>query len=71
MDRPTRALAISACLSECAWDATGDELDGERLFACRSCGSEWVRSQSWTPADWQGQVPDAVRREREDGAPTR
>ncbi len=61
-----RPLAISACLADCAWQPTGAVLAGERLFACQSCGSEWVRSQAWTPIDWQGEVPDAVRAERDD-----
>ncbi|MGI8718498.1 MAG: hypothetical protein ACR2JN_11780, partial [Lapillicoccus sp.] len=52
------------CRSECAWSASGGTLGGERLFACAGCGSEWVAGQAWTPVDWQGGIPDAVRAER-------
>jgi hypothetical protein len=57
----TRPLHVSACLRLCAWDATDEHLDGEPLFACSGCGSEWVPSQEWTPIDWQGEVPEAVQ----------
>jgi hypothetical protein len=57
-------LVIAGCRSECVWDATGDVLAGERLFACAGCGSEWVRTQDWTPMDWHGEVPEAVLAER-------
>lgn len=63
-DRP-RDLVISPCQSACSWSETGEQLAGERLFACAACGGEWVSSQPWTPVDWQGDVPDAVRGERE------
>ncbi|MDQ2781311.1 MAG: hypothetical protein M3Y26_02075 [Actinomycetota bacterium] len=65
MDVPARPLAISPCLAECDWSTTGNVLGGELLFACDGCGSEWVVSQAWTPVDWRGLVPDAVRRERD------
>jgi hypothetical protein len=61
-DQP-RDLAIAPCRSECAWSAAG-QLQGERLFACDACGSEWVPSEAWTPVDWAGVVPDAVQQER-------
>lgn len=61
---PSRELAMAPCLRECRWQATSGSLDGERLFACSGCGSEWVASQEWTPIDWLGEVPDAVRQER-------
>jgi hypothetical protein len=64
MDRPDRPLTVSRCRSECSWSGTGDWLAGEPLFACSGCGSEWVRSQEWTPVDWQGDIPDAVLAER-------
>lgn len=62
---PSRELAVSSCQRECRWRATGGSLDGERLFACLGCGSEWVASQEWTPVDWLGEVPPEVARERE------
>ncbi len=63
-DVPDRRLRVAGCRSECAWSASGGTLGGERLFACAGCGSEWVAGQAWTPVDWQGGIPDAVRAER-------
>lgn len=57
-------LEISPCRKLCSWDDTGALLDGERLFACNGCGSEWVVSEPWTPADHTGSVPEAVQAER-------
>jgi len=62
-ERP-RDLEISPCRSACSWSQTGEQLAGERLFACAACGSEWVASEPWIPVDWEGFVPDAVQRER-------
>ena len=47
-------LEIAACRSECSWQETDATLDGERVFACAGCGSEWVASEPWTPIDWTG-----------------
>ncbi|WP_431841682.1 hypothetical protein [Calidifontibacter indicus] len=58
-------LRIEPCRSECTWRATDKQLDGEQLFACGSCGSEWVPSQPWTPADADGIVPPDVARVRQ------
>jgi hypothetical protein len=55
---------IAGCRSLCGWDDTGRRLDGERLFACSGCGSEWVPSQAWTPVDYTGVVPDPVAEAR-------
>jgi hypothetical protein len=60
----TRRLEISACRSRCCWQATDETLDGERLFACDGCGSEWVVSEPWTPIDWTGVVPEPVQEAR-------
>jgi hypothetical protein len=60
----TRALQISACRSLCGWRATDETLDGERLFACAGCGSEWVVSEPWTPIDRTGVVPEPVQEAR-------
>jgi hypothetical protein len=61
------SLEISACRRLCSWSDTGDRLDGERLFRCAGCGSEWVASQPWTPVDHTGDVPEPVQRERRRG----
>jgi hypothetical protein len=55
-----RPLTIAGCRSLCSWHDTGDRLDGERLFACAGCGSEWVPSEPWTPIDYEGDVPGPV-----------
>jgi hypothetical protein len=60
----TRHLEISGCRQLCSWEATDERLDGERLFACSGCGSEWVASEPWTPIDWTGSVPEPVQDER-------
>lgn len=60
----SRPLRIRPCRRECSWDARDELLDGLPVFACGSCGSEWVASEPWTPADWTGAVPEAVQRER-------
>jgi hypothetical protein len=57
-------LHISACRRLCSWSATTQTLDGERLFACAGCGSEWVASEPWTPIDHTGVVPEPVQDER-------
>ena len=62
--QPERPLAMSDCLRECAWSTTDEHLGGERLFACGACGSQWVRTEAWTPIDWMGEVPEAVVAER-------
>jgi hypothetical protein len=56
----TRPLVIASCRSLCGWAPTGDRLEGEELFACSGCGSEWVPTQPWTPIDHTGKVPAAV-----------
>jgi hypothetical protein len=56
-------LAVHACRSLCSWHQTPRELDGLPLLACRGCGSQWVRSEPWTPIDHTGTIPDVVRAE--------
>ncbi len=64
-ERPARRpLEIAACRQLCSWHGTGEHLDGERLFACAGCGSEWVVSEPWTPIDWTGTVPEPVQEAR-------
>ncbi|MFY9915524.1 MAG: hypothetical protein WAK18_12705 [Nocardioidaceae bacterium] len=62
-------LAVWPCRSSCAWRPTGttwSTVTGEELplFACTGCGSQWVRTEAWTPIDAQGSVPSAVAQER-------
>lgn len=56
-------LAAHACRSLCSWHMTRKELGGLPVLACRGCGSQWVRSEPWTPIDHTGRIPDAVRDE--------
>ncbi|HSE54563.1 MAG: hypothetical protein ACM3XQ_04830 [Nocardioidaceae bacterium] len=60
-------LTIAACRRLCSWGETEKDLDGERLFSCSGCGSEWVASEGWTPVDHTGVVPEAVQAERRRG----
>jgi hypothetical protein len=59
-----RSLVISPCQNQCEWDVSDETPDDERLFACSTCGSEWVASEPWTPVDADGTVPAAVQEER-------
>ena len=68
--RATRPLQIWPCQSICVWKPTGETWsdpsgDDLRVFACAGCGSEWVRSEPWTPIDSGGSVPPAVAVERD------
>lgn len=56
-------LTISPCRQLCDWARTPAQLDNRPLFACRGCGSQWVRGEPWTPAQHDGTVPEAVREE--------
>ena len=51
------------CRRLCSWGPTGGRRGGLPLFECAGCGSQWVRTEPWTPADASGEVPDVVRRE--------
>lgn len=59
-----RPLEIAGCRSECGWRDAGELLDGEPVFACTGCGSEWVPSEPWTPVDYTGVVPEPVAEAR-------
>jgi hypothetical protein len=67
--RPERALATWPCQSICVWERIGEVQvpdDGPQpavVFECRGCGSEWLRSEGWTPVDADGLVPVAVAAE--------
>ena len=60
-------LRVRPCRSVCDWARTPDRYDGQPVLACRGCGSQWVRSEPWTPAQADGTVPDVVREERQRG----
>jgi hypothetical protein len=58
---PCQSICVWAVTGEVWNDGTGPDL---RVFACRGCGSEWVRTEPWTPIDQSGRVPAAVASER-------
>ncbi len=58
-----RPLEIQPCRSVCTWAPAGDTLGALPLFRCGGCGSEWVRSQAWTPIGADGIVPADVAAE--------
>jgi hypothetical protein len=67
--RPGRPVQAWPCQSVCVWEWTGvtwndGVYDDLRVFACRGCGSEWVRTEPWTPIDSGGDVPPEVDVER-------
>ena len=69
--RTPRAVEAWPCQSVCVWRATGEVWAPERtdeaplrVFACAGCGSEWVRTEPWTPIDAHGVVPVEVAAER-------
>jgi hypothetical protein len=69
---PARLVETHPCQRICVWRPTGDVwLDARsqplRVFACAGCGSEWVRTEGWTPADANGVVPPEVAAERSAG----
>lgn len=58
-------LAVHPCRDLCTWRPatharTCEIRDGLPLFRCRGCGSEWIRTEGWTPADADGRVPAGV-----------
>ena len=68
---PPRPLEVWPCQSVCRWAGTGEVWQPPtaggvplRVFACSGCGSEWVRSEVWTPVNAHGDVPPAVEQER-------
>jgi hypothetical protein len=56
-------LTVSPCRTLCDWGPTGDTAGGLPLFACAGCGSEWVRTQGWSPRNADGSWPPGVREE--------
>ena len=55
-----RSLRQEPCRDLCDWRPTGDVRDGDLVFACAGCTSEWVRSEGWTPRNLDGSIADAV-----------
>ena len=57
------ALVAHPCRSLCCWGPTGQEHAGLPLFACAGCGSQWVRTEPWSPRQADGTWPPGVREE--------
>jgi len=57
-------LAANPCRSLCSWHATPAQFEGEQLFACRGCGSQWTVAEAWTPIDYNGNIPAQVKSAR-------
>jgi hypothetical protein len=62
-------VAAWPCQSVCVWRATrevwwADDHVDLAVFACSGCGSEWVRTEAWTPIDANGEVPEQIAAER-------
>jgi hypothetical protein len=61
------SLTTHPCRSLCQWAATGGVHDGLPLFACAGCGTEWVRTQPWSPRQADGSWPPGVREQLSTG----
>lgn len=64
-----RVLAAEPCQSVCVWTRTEESVavgavgDRAAVFVCTGCGSEWLRSELWTPIDADGHVPPEITAE--------
>ncbi len=61
------SLRAFPCQHKCDWRPAGEVRDGGRLFACRGCGSEWLRTEPWTPRNADGTITPEVLAERNRG----
>ncbi|RRD48605.1 hypothetical protein [Arachnia propionica] len=58
-------LAQNSCRSRCDWRPTSRELEGEPVFECSGCTSEWVPSEPWTPMNADGTIRPEVEAARQ------
>lgn len=56
-----RRLVINECRMRCEWVSTGERIDGDQVFRCEGCRSEWTRAEEWTPRNWDGSVSPEVK----------
>ncbi|MEL4357660.1 MULTISPECIES: hypothetical protein [unclassified Luteococcus] len=56
----TRELKSNDCTGKCAWTPTDEVSDGQPIFACSGCGSEWTPDLGWTPRNADGEVSAEV-----------
>ena len=55
------SLKEAPCQDLCDWQATETSYEGKPLIACNGCGSQWVRSERWTPRQADGSTPPVVQ----------
>lgn len=53
-------LAHFPCQGKCSWSPSNKTFQGEPLFVCGGCSSEWVPSQPWTPKNYDGEIAPEV-----------
>ena len=58
-----RALRQEPCQSRCDWSPSGDVCNGDLVFACAGCTSEWTRREGWTPRNLDGSIAGRVQEE--------
>jgi hypothetical protein len=56
------SLDVRPCRGLCCWRPDRRAADPPR-FRCRGCGSQWDRTEAWTPRDADGRVSVTVRAE--------
>jgi hypothetical protein len=56
----SQPLVQFACQDACHWLADADDAGPLRRLVCTGCGSQWDRSQAWTPVDRDGSLPAAL-----------
>lgn len=57
------ALRQEPCQSKCDWTPSGEVRDGDYVFACSGCTSEWVRSEGWRPRNLDGSIAAEITEE--------
>lgn len=57
------SLTTAPCRSLCDWTRTPSPYPDLAMLACGGCGTQWVRTEGWTPRQADGTVPPDVRHE--------
>ena len=53
-------LVHNDCQGKCDWHATSASYEGQPLFRCTGCQSEWTSAERWTPRNADGEVSAEV-----------
>ncbi|WP_426561460.1 hypothetical protein ACPPVT_14640 [Angustibacter sp. McL0619] len=61
MSEATTDLEQHPCQDLCRWLPEPAPHTPRRL-TCQGCGSQWDRTQAWTPVDRDGTVPEGISR---------